>query len=97
MINVTFPDQSVKQYANNVTGLEIAESISKSLAKAALFIQIDGKDCDVTHKITKDCNLRIITTKDPEALDLIRHDTAHILAEAVKELYPDAQITIGPS
>ncbi|MDX1917362.1 MAG: threonine--tRNA ligase, partial [Rickettsiaceae bacterium] len=97
MINITFPDNSSRQYPANVTGLEVAESISKSLAKSALFIKIDGQDFDLTHHIAADCNVKIMTAKDPESLDFIRHDTAHILAEAIKELYPEAQITIGPS
>ncbi len=97
MINITFPDNSVKQYNNNINGLEIANSISKSLAKSALFLKVDGKDFDITRPINKDCYIKIITIKDPEALEFIRHDTAHILAEAIKELYPKAQITIGPS
>lgn len=97
MINITFPDKSVKQFDEGVTGFEIASSISKSLAKIALFVKIDGNDYDITRKIEHDCNLRIITTKDPEALEFIRHDAAHVLAEAIKELYPTCQITIGPS
>ncbi len=97
MIDISFPDGTVKQYNIGVTGLEIATGISKSLAKAALFVQVNGEDYDLTRPINKNCSLKIITTKDKEALDLIRHDTAHILAEAIKELYPDAQITIGPS
>lgn len=97
MINISFPDGTVKQYDIGVTGLEIAAGISKSLAKVALFVKIDEEDYDLARPIKKSGSIKIITTKDKEALDLIRHDTAHILAEAIKELYPEAQITIGPS
>ncbi|MDX1924138.1 MAG: threonine--tRNA ligase [Rickettsiaceae bacterium] len=97
MINITFPDNSVRQFEANSTGMQIASSISTSLAKNALFVKLNGDDYDITRPINQDCNLKIITTKDPEALEFIRHDTAHILAEAIKELYPLAQITIGPS
>ncbi len=97
MINISFPDGSVKQFNVGVTGREIALSISKSLAKESLFVKINGEDYDITRPINEDCNIKIVTTKDKEGLDLIRHDTAHILAEAIKELYPTAQITIGPS
>jgi threonyl-tRNA synthetase len=97
MINVTFPDGSVREYNSGISGLDITTSISKSLAKDALFVRIDEEDYDLSRPILKDCNIKIFTKKDPEGLELIRHDTAHILAEAIKELFPDAQITIGPS
>jgi len=97
MINISFPDGSVKQFNAGITGREIASEISKSLAREALFIKVNNEEYDITRPINEDCSVRIITTKDQEGLDLIRHDTAHVLAEAIKELYPSAQITIGPS
>jgi threonyl-tRNA synthetase len=84
MINVTFPDGSVREYNSGISGLDITTSISKSLAKDALFVRIDEEDYDLSRPILKDCNIKIFTKKDPEGLELIRHDTAHILAEAIK-------------
>lgn len=97
MINITFPDASVKEFESNITGLEIATSLSKSLSKNALYIIVNGEEWDLNRKIGHDAIVKIVTIKDPEALTFLRHDTAHILAEAIKELYPSAQITIGPS
>lgn len=97
MINVKFPDGSVKQYEKGISGAEIADSISKSLAKAALVIKFNGELKDLSHKLTQDGTFEIITAKDEEALEIIRHDAAHIMAEAVQELFPDTQVTIGPA
>ncbi|XVN43050.1 MAG: threonine--tRNA ligase [Candidatus Rickettsia vulgarisii] len=97
MINITFPDGAKKQFAKNITGLEIATTISPSLAKEALVVEINNELKDLNIPIETDCNLRILTTKDPECLEIIRHDAAHITAEAVKELFPDVQVTIGPA
>ncbi|KKB96799.1 Threonine--tRNA ligase [Candidatus Arcanobacter lacustris] len=97
MINIIFPDGNAKEFENNVTGFDIASSISISLAKIALAIEVDGELKDLNIPITKDAKIRIITPKDPEGLEIIRHDAAHIMAEAVKELYPDVQVTIGPA
>lgn len=97
MINVIFPDGSKKQFNKNITGFEIAESISKSLAKAAMVVEVDGKLTDLSMPITSDCKFRILTDKDPEVLEIIRHDAAHIIAEAAKEIFPDVQVTIGPA
>ncbi|MCC8417661.1 MAG: threonine--tRNA ligase [Rickettsia endosymbiont of Bryobia graminum] len=97
MINITFPDGTKKQFDKNITGLEIATSISPSLAKEALIVEINNELKDLTIPIDTDCNLRILTTKDSECLEIIRHDAAHITAEAVKELFPDVQVTIGPA
>ena len=97
MINVIFPDGSKKKFNKNITGLEITESISKSLAKAAMVVEIDGELMDLSTQITKDCKLRVLTDKDPEVLEIIRHDAAHIIAEAAKEVFPDIQVTIGPA
>ncbi|NDD34438.1 MAG: threonine--tRNA ligase, partial [Rhodobacteraceae bacterium] len=81
---------------NKVTGLEVAEKISKSLAKQAMVISVDGELKDLEHLIEKDCSVKIFTSKNPEGLETIRHDTAHILAMAVQELFPGTQVTIGP-
>jgi threonyl-tRNA synthetase len=97
MINITFPDGSKRQYPAPVTGAQIAESISKSLAKDVYIVSIDGELKDLFYEITSDVQLRILTHKDEEVLDVIRHDAAHLLAEAVKELYPETQVTIGPA
>jgi threonyl-tRNA synthetase len=97
MINITFPDGSSKQFEKGVTGLEIAAGISKSLAKDAMVVEIDGVLADLEVPIERDASLRILTIKDPESLEIIRHDAAHIIAEAAKELFPDLQVTIGPA
>ena len=97
MIDVTFPDGSKKQFEKGVTGYDIASSISKSLAKAAMVVEVGGILKDLSMPIHADCKLRILTDKDPEVLEIIRHDAAHIIAEAAKELFPDIQVTIGPA
>ena len=96
MINITLPDGSVRQFDKPVTVAEVAGSIGPGLAKAALGGKVDGKLVDLAHRIERDAKLAIVTDKDPDGLDLIRHSTAHLLAYAVKELFPDAQVTIGP-
>lgn len=96
MINITLPDNTIKQYPVGVTGAEIAQSISAGLAEASLAVKVNGVLQDVYLPILSDAHVVIITSKSPEALELLRHDAAHILAQAVKELYPQAQITIGP-
>lgn len=96
-VAVTFPDGTTRTFARGVTGFEIAESISKSLAKAALAVTLDGTPADLSLPIERDCALKIIRREDPEALELIRHDCAHILAQAVQELFPGTQVTIGPN
>src|SRR5476651_2097156 len=96
MVAITLPDGSVRQYEKPVTVGEVAASIGPGLAKAALGGKVDGTLVDTSHTIASDATLAIVTDKDPEGLDLIRHSTAHLLAYAVKELYPDAQVTIGP-
>ncbi|MHC8508702.1 MAG: threonine--tRNA ligase [Rhodospirillales bacterium] len=94
---VTLPDGSVRVFAAPVTGAELAADIGPGLAKAALAVRINGEVRDLSTPITGDAHAAIITRKDEDALALIRHDTAHILAEAVQALYPGTQITIGPS
>jgi threonyl-tRNA synthetase len=96
MIQVTLPDGSKREYPGPVTVADVAASIGPGLAKAALAGKVDGKVVDTGYTIAKDSPLSIITAKDPEGLEVIRHSTAHLLAYAVKELFPDAQVTIGP-
>ncbi len=96
MINISFPDGSVKQFESNITAFEVANAISMSLAKAAMVAEINGELKDLSTVIENDCKLRILTAKDPECLEIIRHDAAHLTAEAVKELFPETQVTIGP-
>jgi threonyl-tRNA synthetase len=93
---ITLPDGSQRRFDHPVTVDEVAGSIGPGLAKAALAGRVDGKLVDTSHVINADAKLTIITDKDPEGLDVIRHSTAHLLAQAVKELYPEAQVTIGP-
>ena len=97
MINLTLPDGQIKQYNKPVTGDFVAEDIGSGLAKAALAIKVDGLMKDLSFVIEKDCNLSIVTAKDDDALDLLRHDAAHVMAQAVQELFPETQVTIGPS
>ncbi len=94
---ITLKDGTKKEYASSTTPLDIAESISKKLAKEAVAANVNGQLWDLTRVLPKECTLEIITRNDPEGLEIIRHDAAHVLAEAIKELYPHAQITIGPS
>jgi threonyl-tRNA synthetase len=94
---MTLPDGKAMTFARGVTGSEIAAAIGPGLAKAALIIMVDGKEYDLFRPIERDAKIRIITKKDPEALELIRHDMAHVLAMAVQALYPGTQVTIGPA
>lgn len=96
MIDVTFPDQSVRSYEPSATGAEIAAGISKSLAKKAIAYALDGEVRDLSDPVGRAGKLEILTRDDPRALELIRHDTAHVLAEAVQEIWPGTQVTIGP-
>ncbi|MBC7433625.1 MAG: threonine--tRNA ligase [Rubritepida sp.] len=94
---ITLPDGSIRHFDGPVTGTAIAASIGPGLAKAALVMVVDGAQKDLSESIGHDASLRFITRRDPEALDIIRHDAAHVLAEAVQALYPGTQVTIGPS
>jgi len=96
MIQVTLPDGSKREYPGPVTVAEVAASIGPGLAKSALAGKVDGKVVDTSFTITKDSPVAIVTAKDAEGLEVIRHSTAHLLAYAVKEMFPDAQVTIGP-
>src|SRR5512135_179834 len=93
---ITLPDGSQRSYPNPVTVAEVAQSIGAGLARAALAGKVDGVLVDTSYLISSDAKLAIITDKDADGVDLIRHSTAHLLAYAVKELFPEAQVTIGP-
>ncbi len=97
MVTITLPDGNTKQFDGPVTGEQVAASIGAGLAKAALAIRVNGELKDLYLPIEQDASIAIITGKDADGLELIRHDSAHILAEAVKELYPETQVTIGPA
>ena len=94
---ITLPDGSVRQFDGTVTGAEIAAAIGPGLAKAALAMKLDGKLADISTPIDADASVVFVTRRDPEALELIRHDCSHVLAEAVQNLFPGTQVTIGPS
>ncbi len=94
---ITLPDRSVRRFDGPVTGATVAEAIGPGLARAALAMKLDGKVVDLETEIDHDVDVVFVTRRDPEALELIRHDAAHVLAEAVQELYPGTQVTIGPA
>ena len=96
MVSIRLPDGSQRQFDQPVTVAEVAASIGAGLAKAALAGKVDGRLVDTSHLIERDADLAIVTDKDADGLEVIRHSTAHLLAYAVKELFPDAQVTIGP-
>ena len=97
MPNITLPDDSIRSFDGSVDGFELASAIGPGLAKSAMMMIVDGNERDLSFRIEQDCNVVIITRKDSVALDLIRHDCAHVMAEAVTELYPETQVTIGPA
>ena len=96
-IQITLPDGAVREYGSGVTGMEIAENISKSLAKAVVAIRIDGELSDLSVPIERDAGIELVKRENEEALEMIRHDCAHVLAEAVQKLFPGTQVTIGPT
>ena len=96
MPTITLPDGSQRQYDKPVSVLQVAADIGKGLAKATLAGKVDDKLVDAAFVITDNCKLRIITDRDTEGLEVIRHSCAHLMAQAVKELFPQAQVTIGP-
>src|SRR6266567_3426847 len=96
MVALTFPDGARREFPNHVTGSEVAESISKSLAKKAVAMALDDRLADLSDPIEHDAKIEIVIREDPRALELIRHDCAHVLAEAVQTLWPGTQVTIGP-
>jgi threonyl-tRNA synthetase len=97
MITITLPDGSSRDYPDDATGLDIASSISEGLARNALAISVDGEPFDLNRSIGKDAKVRILTFDDPEGREIFWHSSAHVLAQAVVELYPDALLTIGPA
>ena len=97
MVAIKLPDGSVMNFEGNISGLEVAEKISAGLAKNALAVKVNDKLQDLNTTITTDATVTIITTKDKEGLDILRHSCSHVMAEAVKELWPDVQVTIGPA
>src|SRR5256885_11423142 len=96
MPNIRLPDGSSKSFPGPVTVAEIGASIGAGLARAALAGKVNGKLVDASHRIDADADVAIVTERDPEGLEILRHSAAHLLAHAVKELFPDAQVTIGP-
>ena len=97
MVNITFPDGNRKGFENNPTGLDVAKSISDGFARNCVAMELNSALVDLNTTITHDANVRLITTKDPEALEVLRHSAAHVMAQAVLHLYKDAKLTIGPS
>jgi threonyl-tRNA synthetase len=97
MITITLPDGNTKKYDHTIDGFQIASDISSNLKKEAMAMEIDGTLVDLSTQIASDAKVKIITNKDPEGLEILRHDTAHCLAQAIKNLYPKTQITIGPT
>src|SRR5690606_9025788 len=97
MPNIRLPDGSVRQFDGAVTGVEIAGGIGKGLARDAIAIRVNGALWDLAREIEDDASVAIITRDSEEGLELLRHDAAHVLAEAVKELWPETQVTIGPA
>src|SRR6266571_4013712 len=96
MVALTLPDGARREFPDGVTGTEIAEAISKSLVKKAVAMAVDGRLTDLADPVKHDARIEIVTREDPRALELIRHDCAHVLAEAVQTLWPGTQVTIGP-
>ena len=96
MISVTFPDGAKREFPPGVTGLDIAKGISPSLAKRTVAMAVNGALADLADPINADARVEFVSRDDPRALELIRHDCAHVLAEAVQALYPGTQVTIGP-
>ena len=96
MIEITLPDGSIREFDNPVTVMDVAKSIGSGLAKATLAGEVDGKLVDASHEINTNASLSIVTDKDEKGLEIIRHSTAHLMAQATQMLYPEAQVTIGP-
>ena len=96
-ITITFPDGNIKTVEKGISGFDLASQISKSLAKESVAIKINGNICDLAFPINEDCKVIIIKRENDEALEIIRHDCAHVMAEAVQSLFPGTQVTIGPS
>jgi threonyl-tRNA synthetase len=97
MVTLTFPDGARREFQNGISGLDIAKGISPSLAKRTIAMALDGEVMDLTDPINRDAKIEFVSRDDPRAIELIRHDAAHVMAEAVQELFPGTQVTIGPS
>ncbi|MFC1829126.1 threonine--tRNA ligase [Thermodesulfobacteriota bacterium] len=97
MVNITFPDGNIKEFEGRPTGLDVAKSISEGLARNCVAMELDSELVDLTRAIHQDANVRLITTKDPEAIEVLRHSAAHVMAQAILHLYKDAKLTIGPA
>ncbi len=97
MINITFPDGNIKAFENPPSGLEVAQSISEGLARNCVAMELDDNLVDLNATIDHDTKIRLITSKDPEALEILRHSSAHVMAQAILRVYPDAKLTIGPA
>ncbi|MBT6825275.1 MAG: TGS domain-containing protein, partial [Rhodospirillales bacterium] len=97
MVAITLPDGSIRPFDGPVSGADLAADIGPGLAKAALAIRVGGHMRDLAHLIEEDADVSIVTAKDEDGLDLLRHDCAHVLAQAVQDLFPGTQVTIGPS
>ncbi len=97
MITIRFPDGSHREFPKGITGWEIAKTLSTSLAKEAVAVRIEDELWDLTRPIAEDTTFEVIKRTSESGLDVLRHDAAHVFAEAVKELYPETQITIGPN
>ena len=96
-ITITFPDGNTKKFDKGVDGFTIAKNISNSLAKESIAIKLNDEIIDLSKRIENDSSVQIIKKEDEEALDIIRHDCAHVMAEAVQSLFPGTQVTIGPA
>ncbi|MBV9150204.1 MAG: TGS domain-containing protein, partial [Alphaproteobacteria bacterium] len=96
-ITITLPDGSRREFPQPLTGAELATAIGPGLAKAAVAIKIDGRPRDLATLIDRDAGIAIVTREMPEGVEILRHDAAHVMAEAVKELYPETQVTFGPA
>ncbi|MGZ3411303.1 MAG: TGS domain-containing protein, partial [Xanthobacteraceae bacterium] len=96
MVALTFPDGARREFSRDSSGLDIAKGISPSLAKRTVAMALDGKVVDLAEKIDHDARIEFLSREDPRALELIRHDAAHVMAEAVQSLWPGTQVTIGP-
>ena len=97
MINITFPDGNIKAFENPLSGLDVAKSISDGLARNCVAMELDDQLVDLDFTIDRDAKIRLITSKDPEGLEILRHSAAHVMAQAILRIYPDAKLTIGPA
>ncbi|HAO23298.1 MAG TPA: threonine--tRNA ligase, partial [Desulfobacteraceae bacterium] len=97
MIHITLPDGNIKAFENPITGFDLAKSISEGLARNCVAMELNGNRVDLNAQISQDAKVRLITSADPEALEILRHSAAHVMAQAILHLYPAAKLTIGPS